>query len=394
MSAMATRGLLLLALMSLATAELSTTPRSSGNYSAEALKDEIHDLPGAPPVHFRMFSGYIDVSAPDEPPGTRQMFYWFVESQSDPDTDPVLLWTNGGPGCSGLAGFLTENGPFRPTHDGRRLKINPFSWNKLANMVFIEQPMGVGFSHSTEQLPFGDASAAADNLRFILGFFARYPQYVSTDFYLSSESYGGHYLPTLAQLMEESNTVPQLRGVFLGNPLTWEKYRSYGAYGTAWGHQLLPQSLWRSYESMGCKERWNRLEFVRLVEALNSTGASEAEAHEAMEEVKAYFHCWNVTHQMDGILSDFDQYALDFPVCLSGSGLASGRHERWTLHRALKRARDPVSEEAAKAIEYQPCSMDHATVYLNQPEVQAAIGAVAGTNWSVCSSLDYNATDV
>merc|ERR1712072_1507777 len=87
-------------------------PIEKVHYSSAALKNEITNLPGAPSVPFKMFSGYIPV---DEAK-TRHMFYWFVESQSaTPSKDPVVLWTNGGPGCSGLGGFMTEQGPFRPT---------------------------------------------------------------------------------------------------------------------------------------------------------------------------------------------------------------------------------------------------------------------------------------
>ena len=70
-----------------------------------------------------------------------------MESANDPSTDPVAFWTNGGPGCSGLLGFMTEQGPFRPLADGT-LKLNQFAWNQKASMVFIEAPCGVGFSYS------------------------------------------------------------------------------------------------------------------------------------------------------------------------------------------------------------------------------------------------------
>ncbi|CAE8645302.1 unnamed protein product, partial [Polarella glacialis] len=99
-------------------------------YGAAALKDEVHGLPGAPAVPWRMFSGYVDVSNPGEPTGSRQMFYWFVESQKASSADPVVLWTNGGPGCSGLGGFLSEQGPFRAGVDGKDLELNEFSWAK------------------------------------------------------------------------------------------------------------------------------------------------------------------------------------------------------------------------------------------------------------------------
>jgi len=100
-------------------------PTTAVKYSARALQDKITTLPGldVQPT-FQMFSGYIDVSTTQD--ASKQMFYWFVESQNSPSTDPVFLWTNGGPGCSGLGGFMTEQGPFRPTANGTSLTINKF----------------------------------------------------------------------------------------------------------------------------------------------------------------------------------------------------------------------------------------------------------------------------
>jgi carboxypeptidase C (cathepsin A) len=332
-------------------------------YGPEALQDEIHDLPGAPKVTWRMFSGYIDVSAPNEKAGTRQMFYWFVESQADPKKDPVMLWTNGGPGCTGLGGFLSEQGPFRAADGGKSLKINEFTWTKLANMVFIEQPVGVGFSTTQVSINYGDEQAATDNYRFVKGFFKRFPQYASQDFYISSESYGGHYMPTLAQKIKMEADVPQFRGVFLGNPLTYMMYRNYGQYGTAWGHQLLPQPLWIRYERAQC-----------------ATNFPPSDA------------CGNITNEMDAILAGFDPYALDFDKCNS-PGVAAGRHERWTLHHAMLRARGELQAPTP----YEPCIENFFTAYLNRPDVQSQIHVKPGAKWEMCSnavSNAYNISDV
>ena len=206
-------------------------------YTPAQLKLEITGLPGQPAVGFRQFSGYVDI------PGRGSLFYWFVESMDAPKSDPVLLWTNGGPGCSGLTGFLTEHGPFRPTADGN-LALNAHSWNHHASMFYIEQPVGVGFSSAAGGLTYDDAHAAADNHAMIQGFFAAFPQYGANPFYITSESYGGHYMPTLAEKIVTDGGVPNFKGFLVGNPITWLQYRNYGEFATYYGHQLLPKPLW------------------------------------------------------------------------------------------------------------------------------------------------------
>eukprot|EP01033_Poteriospumella_lacustris_P020830 gene20830-15345_t len=120
-------------------------------YSPEAVADQVTNLPGSQnlKLNFNQFSGYLDI------PGTsgtksKHMHYWFVESQNNPSTDPITFWTNGGPGCSGLIGFMTEQGPFKPDKD-LNLQVNPYAWNTVSNMVFIESPAGVGFSYTDDK---------------------------------------------------------------------------------------------------------------------------------------------------------------------------------------------------------------------------------------------------
>ncbi|EEC19639.1 serine carboxypeptidase, putative [Ixodes scapularis] len=109
--------------------------------------DEVWQLPGlAKQTSFRHYSGYLRVG------GSRLLHYWYVESERSPETDPVVLWMNGGPGCSSLLGLMTELGPFHMASDGLNLTMNPYSWNKVANVIFLEAPAGVGFSYD----PSGD----------------------------------------------------------------------------------------------------------------------------------------------------------------------------------------------------------------------------------------------
>jgi carboxypeptidase C (cathepsin A) len=85
------------------------------------LADEVINLPGTEnlgPLNFRQFSGYLQILGVNGKL-SKNMHYWFVQSQSDDAAnDPLTFWTNGGPGCSGLIGFATEQGPFRPQADG------------------------------------------------------------------------------------------------------------------------------------------------------------------------------------------------------------------------------------------------------------------------------------
>lgn len=93
-----------------------------------------------------------------------------LTSQMNPGSDPLFLWLTGGPGCSGLGALLTELGPFRPNPDNRTLSENPFTWNKFANVLFIESPRGVGFSFQDTTIN-NDTVWDDDRVCFILQMF-------------------------------------------------------------------------------------------------------------------------------------------------------------------------------------------------------------------------------
>ncbi|EYC11843.1 hypothetical protein Y032_0049g1805 [Ancylostoma ceylanicum] len=157
---------------------------------------QITSLPGAPAVNFKQYSGYYTVGATKN----HQLHYWFVESQNNPATDPVLVWLTGGPGCSGLSALLTEWGPFMVNPDGATLTANPYSWNKKASILTLEAPAGVGYSFATDgNIKTGDDQTASENWEALVAFFNQFPQYKTNDFYITGESYGGIYVPTLMQ---------------------------------------------------------------------------------------------------------------------------------------------------------------------------------------------------
>ena len=134
--------------------------------SISPTQDLIESLPGLTwNVDYEQYSGFINLD------NGHNLHYWFVESQNDPSNDPVTLWLNGGPGCSSLDGLLYENGPFHLNHSGVLYKTE-YSWNLLSNMLYLESPIGVGFSYSNDGIyEMNDNTTAQDNYNAIIKFF-------------------------------------------------------------------------------------------------------------------------------------------------------------------------------------------------------------------------------
>ncbi len=89
---------------------------------------------------WKLYSGYININ------DNMALHYMFAESQNAPTTDPLVLWYNGGPGCSSMLGFTQEHGPWVMEDEATTFHKNTWSWNLEANMLYIEQPAGVGYS--------------------------------------------------------------------------------------------------------------------------------------------------------------------------------------------------------------------------------------------------------
>ena len=329
-----------------------------------AAAEEITSLPGLEGgLPSRMHSGYVDVT--DALDGSRQLFFWFVEAEFTPGTAPVVLWTNGGPGCSGLGGFMSEMGPFEAAADGT-LSRREHAWTKLANMLFIEQPAGVGFSSGTLDY-YDDALVARDNANFLARWRQKFPDFASRATFLTSESYGGHYLPTLALELVRRGT-PNFGGFAVGNPLTWMPYRDYGQFGTWAAHQLLPLPLWTEYLDAKC----------------------DADCVPEDPHCSPNKTCAALEDHFSDLVAAADPYALDFPTC-ADAAKAAGRRERHHLLSHVARA----AGRAAPA-PYEPCASSHGAAYLNDPAVRAAIHVKTNASWDECSdavSSAYNYTD-
>ncbi|KAJ7113152.1 serine carboxypeptidase [Mycena epipterygia] len=169
------------------------------------------------------YTGYIDIQA-------RHLFFYFFESRSDPDKDDVIFWTNGGPGCSSAIGLFMELGPCRVVNADNGTVFHPESWNSNANIFFIDQPIGVGFSYAEcDETVSTTEEAAKDIAAFVAIFFAHFTKFQGRGFHMAGESYGvrsqaslnlrlfqGRYLPVFAAAVYDQN--PRL--VKAGNGMT------------------------------------------------------------------------------------------------------------------------------------------------------------------------------
>ncbi|GER43898.1 serine carboxypeptidase-like protein [Striga asiatica] len=173
-----------------------------------------------------------------------------------PQNKPLVLWLNGGPGCSSIGfGQSLELGPFFPQKGTKpELKFNNHTWNKAANLLFLESPVGVGFSYTntTSDLShLGDNMTASDSYNFLVSWFQRFPQYKSHDFYIAGESYGGHYVPQLANLVVEKNKIAlkdhliNIKGILIGNAELDDETDQKGMIEYAWDHAVISDSYGR-----------------------------------------------------------------------------------------------------------------------------------------------------
>ncbi|AEC07373.1 serine carboxypeptidase-like 12 [Arabidopsis thaliana] len=212
-------------------------------------------LPGFEgPLPFELETGYIGIGEEEDV----QLFYYFIKSERNPKEDPLLLWLSGGPGCSSITGLLFENGPLAlksKVYNGSvpSLVSTTYSWTKTANIIFLDQPIGAGFSYS--RIPLIDTPSDTGEVKniheFLQKWLSKHPQFSSNPFYASGDSYSGMIVPALVQEISKGNYICckppiNLQGYILGNPITYfevdQNYRIPFSHGMA----LISDELYES----------------------------------------------------------------------------------------------------------------------------------------------------
>lgn len=177
----------------------------------------VNDLPGisAIPEDDRplMYAGHLELNATIE----ENYFFWkFIKP--DVEQNRTIFWLNGGPGCSSMDGALMEVGPLRVKNSNGDLYINNGSWHEVANLVFVDQPGGTGFS-TTKDYDKDLNRVGDDFVVFLEKYFEVFPEDLNNEVYIAGESYAGQYIPFIADkiLQSKNDFKNNLKGLLIGN---------------------------------------------------------------------------------------------------------------------------------------------------------------------------------
>ncbi|KAF2200240.1 alpha/beta-hydrolase [Delitschia confertaspora ATCC 74209] len=310
------------------------------------------------------YAGLLPISdAEDE---TRKLFFWFFPSTDSDLHEEIVIWLNGGPGCSSLSGFLTENGPFTWMAGTAAPVQNPYSWTNLTNMIWIEQPVGVGYTQGTPNI--------TDEVELAQEFIGFYKQFVDAfdahgyKVYVTGESYAGYYVPYIADAFIGANDTNyyNLAGISINDPII--------------GDSVVQQQV----VIFPFVEYWNNILY------LNDTFMEQMRKRQAecgyTELIDTYF-TFPPKEEPFPVLPDPFGYENETIICDMFDNLYSALIEVnpcFNLYHISETCPHPFSQLGIiNSGDYTP---PNTQVYFNRTDVQEALHAVVGTNWEQCSS--------
>ncbi|KAF8713678.1 peptidase S10 family, partial [Rhizoctonia solani] len=267
----------------------------------------------------KQYSGYLDISE------DKHVFFWFFEAKNNPGSAPVAIWLNGGPGCSSSTGLFLELGPCTVSEGGRNTTINPWSWNTNVNMLFIDQPAGVGYSYNTGSTMTNSLEAAKDMWVLLQLFYRRFSEYAG-ELHVAGESYAGIYIPNIAHKIWEKNKQVDkfnrdwmkinLTSIMIGGGLTHPWYQFGATYdwwcgGGKW-------QVWKKNSTECKKLKRDEATCLRMIEYCDKVGTDlvcGATAQFCLEEMT------DMINQSG--LNPLDARYLNYPDVKSELGIAS-----------------------------------------------------------------------
>ncbi|KAJ7915314.1 alpha/beta-hydrolase [Mycena leptocephala] len=236
------------------------------------------------------YAGHIGLHG-DSNESPKRSFFWYFEAENEAESAPIILTIGGGPGTSGMMNALWGQSPCLATEIG--LAPNPHRWTEHHNLIVLDHPVGAGFSYGS--MVNNSRSAAYDVYDFLQKFFVLFPHLVGNKFVVSGGSYGGVYVPNIATVIHEQNTLLKsgtgcsgavhilLDALILSNPLsnpmahfTWllqfrcMDHSFYNSTECRRLYSVLPAYLESVEMAFRLPTLENRLASIELCGALNS----------------------------------------------------------------------------------------------------------------------------
>ncbi|OBZ84457.1 Pheromone-processing carboxypeptidase KEX1 [Choanephora cucurbitarum] len=208
--------------------------------SAQTANDyKITSLPGIDinTLNFDQYAGHIEINSKTD----ANLFFWMIEREIKTEPEKLLIWLNGGPGCSSMDGLFLENGPFR-VNKNLSLSVNEGGWQNYATNIFLDQPVGTGFSFANTDSYTHDLNEVADNfMLFIDQLFTVFPHLSQQDMYIAGESFAGTYIPYFASRLIQQKDKYRLKGIAIGNGWVSSVHQYNAYFDFSMQHNLIPQ---------------------------------------------------------------------------------------------------------------------------------------------------------
>lgn len=238
------------------------------------------------------------------------MFWWYFPAQNGDADAPLVIWLQGGPGGASTFGLFAEMGPIMLEKDasdptGFKVLDRPTSWNKDYGMLFIDNPVGAGFSFTTQDGGYctDTKQCVARNLYAVLEqFYTMFPKQLDVGLWVTGESYGGHYVPAISYYIHEQNQ---------GSPSVRVPLKGC-AIGDGW---IDPVNMLPGYPDM----LYNQALLSELERGMIAEMSNEAAALITKGDYKGSFDVWdkmlngdvwpygNLFHNLTG-LNDYDNF--------------------------------------------------------------------------------------
>ncbi|EME41133.1 hypothetical protein DOTSEDRAFT_155813, partial [Dothistroma septosporum NZE10] len=189
----------------------------------------------------------------DDPHETRELFFWFWPSLNQSCPKEIAIWFNGGPGCSSLLGFIDENGPFMWQDGTAAPTRNSYDWRNLTNVMWVEQPVGVGFTQGKPNV-----TSEEESSKQFVGFYKNFAELFNVkgfEIFLTGESYAGYYLPYIAnEFIDQNHSDYPLTAVHINDPVIGDSTAQQGLTAVPFA-QYWSNLLWLNDTTMANMSR-------------------------------------------------------------------------------------------------------------------------------------------